>query len=367
LREIGSEYFIVALDGERHRHMRNFMRPAYGREAIKRYVPEIAKATQRTIERWQCGQQVDMVQTFRRLIVEQTALVMTHRNADSEFASISRFFRTAVGGIFGSIAPQALEDPEYVSAKRRVFALAHEMVAEHRAHRAGDEPDYIDLLLEATDDNGQPLDERALLAAAMVPFFVGIDTVAHTLSHLLLTLLNRPDLMDALTIEVDQALGPHAVDLASLRHMPALHRVAMETMRMYPAAPFTVRWIQEGFEFEGHKLEAGRPVMIAGPVTHFLPELFPHPLSFDPGRFADPRNEHRQPGAFVPFSTGPHACIGAQMGEVQIMITIAILLRMVRLELASPQEALQSPAASDWRQGADYTIRVVDTRALPAM
>jgi hypothetical protein len=55
------------------------------------------------------------------------------------------------------------------------------------------------------------------------------------------------------------------------------------------------------------------------------------------------------------------------MGEVQIMITIAILLRMVRLELASPQEALQSPAASDWRQGADYTIRVVDTRALPAM
>jgi cytochrome P450 len=189
---------------------------------------------------------------------------------------------------------------------------------------------------------------------------VGIDTVAHTCSFLLLTLLNQSDLMQAVITEVDQALQSSVFDSATLRQMPTLHRVMMETMRVYPAAPFTVRWIREGFEFEGHRLEAGRPVMIAGPVTHFLPELFPHPLTFDPERFADPRNEHRQPGAFVPFSTGPHTCIGAGMAEVQIMVTIAALLRSVRLALDPQPSAPEADAIP--RHGGRYTVRVLEVR-----
>jgi cytochrome P450 len=235
------------------------------------------------------------------------------------------------------------------------------MVQEHRECQAHVKPDYVDLMLAATDENGQPLDERALLAAALVPYFVGIDTVALTCSFLLHTLLSENDLLQAVTAEVDRAFQPGLPDLATLRQMTTLHRVTMETMRVYPAAPFTIRWIREGLEFEGHRLEAGRPVMIATPVTHFLPELFSDPFRFDPERFADPRNEHRQPGAFVPFSTGPHACIGAGMAEAQIMVTIAALLRLVHLSLDPQLADSQIAVAPSW-DGGRYTVRIADVR-----
>jgi cytochrome P450 len=361
LRELGTDHFIAALDGAPLRHMRSIMQPAFSREAIAGYLPQMALTTQRTAERWQYGQQVEMVETFRRLVTEQTALVMTHSSVADDFVSVSRFFRTAVSGIFGRIAPKALEDPGYVAARLRVFSLARDMVREHRECQAHVKPDYVDLMLAATDENGQPLDERALLAAALVPYFVGIDTVALTCSFLLHTLLSENDLLQAVTAEVDRAFQPGLPDLATLRQMTTLHRVTMETMRVYPAAPFTIRWIREGFEFEGHRLEAGRPVMIATPVTHFLPELFSDPFRFDPERFADPRNEHRQPGAFVPFSTGPHACIGAGMAEAQIMVTIAALLRLVHLSLDPQLADSQIAVAPSW-DGGRYTVRIADVR-----
>jgi cytochrome P450 len=360
LREIGTDNFVVALDGDRHRHMRSIMRPAFAREAIAGYLPHMAHTTRDTIERWQSGQQVEMVETFRRLIIEQTALVMTHWSVAGELACISRFFRTAVSGIFGRIAPQALQDPDYVAAKHRVFALARDMVREHRVYQTHLEPDYIDLLLAARDERGQPLDERALLAASLVPFLVGIDTVAHTCSFLLLTLLRESDLLQAVTDEVDHSFEPGMPDFAALRQLTALHHVTMETLRMYPAAPFTVRWVREEFEFEGHRLKGGRPVMIATPVTHFLPDLFPDPQRFDPQRFADPRSEHRQPGAFVPFSTGPHTCIGAGMAEVQIVVTIATLLRSVRLALVTQSGTVETHSTSGLK--VPYSVRVLEVR-----
>ena len=61
------------------------------------------------------------------------------------------------------------------------------------------------------------------------------------------------------------------------------------------------RCVSTPFEFEGYSFEPGQRIYIADSVTHFLPEIFPDPLRFDPERFAPTRNEHRRPHMFAPF------------------------------------------------------------------
>src|SRR5260221_2053373 len=62
-------------------------------------------------------------------------------------------------------------------------------------------------------------------------------------------------------------------------------------------------------------------------VTGVQTCALPISLQFDLDRFRPPRNEHRKPGAYAPFGLGDHTCLGAGIAEVQLMTTMATLLR----------------------------------------
>jgi cytochrome P450 len=340
--------------------MRRVMRPAFTLEAIARYVPRIAETTQHLARHWQPGQRVDVVDTFRRLITDQTALMMTNRAAGADFAAVSRFFTTAVGATLGRYAAPELARPEYQAARQRVFTLLRAIVAEHAGRAPEAEADYIDLLLAARAETEQLRQERDLLAAALVPFFAGIDTVAYTCCFLLYRLLQDAALRERVAAEVEAGFAGGIPALDTLRQMTLLRAATMETLRLFPVAPPAMRTIVEAFEFAGQVVQAGQMVILATSVTHFLPELFPEPLTFDPDRFTAPRNEHRQPGAFIPFFQGPHTCLGASLGEVQVMLVLATLLHHARLALDPPGYEIELVADPILRPRG-YSARVLET------
>src|SRR5262249_5919131 len=119
----------------------------------------------------------------------------------------------------------------------------------------------------------------------------------------------------------------------------------------------------ETFEFEGHTVEAGQPVLIATPVTNMLEEIFPDPLKFDPLRFFPPRNEHRAPGVFAPFLKGPHLCLGAGLAEVQVMLTVGLIIGTASLELCEPESP--DPKPPEWipQHGGAYDVLVMQMRS----
>jgi cytochrome P450 len=362
IKEFGADRFVVAMDGVPHRRMRAIMHPAFTWDAIARYLPEMASTTRRVVRGWQQGQSVDMVSTLRRLITDQTALAMTGRTSADHFEDISHFFKTAVAFSLGRYAPEPLQAPGYRAARERVFELIHAILAEHRQRGPRDEPDYIDSLLAGTDEEGSPLPENDLAAAALVPFFAGIDTVAYTCVFLLDSLLQRPALLERVRDEVRPAFTNGPPDLYTLRHMRLLRNVTMETLRMYPVAPAAVRAVAETFEFAGHVIREGEQVILATPVAHFIPEIYPDPFTFDPERFSPPRNEHQKPGAFIPFFKGPHTCIGASMGEIQVMVTVGSMVHDADLELDPPDFVMQTVADPILRPRDGLPVRVMGLR-----
>ena len=144
--------------------------------------------------------------------------------------------------------------------------------------------------------------------------------------------------------------------------MQALHGAAMETLRLYPVASGHRTRVAKPFTFAGYRLEPGDDALVAITVSHFLPELFPEPETFDIDRYHDPRNEHRQRGAYAPFGLGEHTCLGAGIAEVQLMVIIGTLLHAYELELDPPSYELTIVHAPTPSPGKHFRIRVIAKR-----
>ncbi len=77
--ELGTRNYPVATTGERHRHLRRTLRPAFSREAISHYVPRMIEAAGRIARGWQPGQRLRVPEVMRSLLAEQLGLAMANR------------------------------------------------------------------------------------------------------------------------------------------------------------------------------------------------------------------------------------------------------------------------------------------------
>ncbi len=230
-----------------------------------------------------------------------------------------------------------LKNPRYLRAKARIVAMAQEILRQHREEPVpGRAPDLIDDILAATTEDGKPLDELSRIAATIGPMIAGIDTAANTTSFMLYALLTNPELYKRVEAEVDAAFANGVPALQDYQHMTALHGAALETLRMYPVAFAVPRTAVAPFEYGGYHFEPGQEIYVASGVPHYLPEFYPEPYRFDVNRYAAPRNEHRKAGVFAPYGLGAHTCLGAAVAEIQIMVTVATIMRTTWLTLDPP-------------------------------
>lgn len=350
MRELRTENFIAALDGEAHRHQRRILKPALSREAINRYIPRMVEIAERIARNWHAGERLPVMATMQLLVSEQLGLAMINRALGEHFQDAVTFAETLVGaGAAGTWPAILLRLPRYRAAKSRIVALMRELIEERSAQepqelegQAGSAPDLLDVLLAARDLEGKPLSEEDLIVGVQLPYIAGMDTAAATSSFLLYALLKHPALLEQVTCEVDAALAGGTFTAQAFRQMPILHAAAMETFRLYPVVSAVPRYAARSFVFQGYRVQASQPLLISTTASHFLPHLFPNPMDFDVERYREPRNEHRQPNAYAPFAAGPHTCVASGIAEVVVMTTIAALLHSVRLELDPPGYTLRT-------------------------
>ena len=70
---------------------------------------------------------------------------------------------------------------------------------------------------------------------------------------------------------------------------------------------------------------------------------FPDPDTFDPGRYAKPREEdvlHRW--TWIPFGAGRHRCVGAAFGTMQIKAIFSVLVREYSFEMAQDPDSYRN-------------------------
>lgn len=327
--EIKARHFIATLDGAEHRQSRKVIKEPYSRRSLERQWDNLWRITDDFVEH-HLGQEHSAFALMQKLVSTQLGILLLDRPPGEYLADFSTYLHTLVGVTVGIKPKFALKMPGYRRAKARVSELAQIIIDEHKATER-ESADLADSLLQASREYPIMFAEEDLTFSILGPYVGGLDTVAGTLAFTLYAIHNH-GLTEPLRDELSQF---DTITPATMRHLPKLHAAILESMRYFPVAPIVPRTVAKPFEFAGHRFEVGEKVMVATSTGHRDAAVYREPDRFDIERCLPPRNEHKQPGAFAPYGIGSHTCAAAGFADLQIMTTVALLLKKFDVKVAS--------------------------------
>ncbi|XP_017540105.1 cholesterol 24-hydroxylase [Pygocentrus nattereri] len=180
-------------------------------------------------------------------------------------------------------------------------------------------------------------EDHELMLDNFVTFFIaGQETTANQLSFAIMELGKHPKILERAKEEVDEVLGTKQEILYDdLGKLTYLSQVLKETLRLYPTAPGTSRWLHEDTVISGVKVPAGCALIFSSYVSSRMEKSFKDPLKFDPDRF-DP-NAAKPYFCYYPFALGPRSCLGQTFSQMEAKVVLAKILQRFEFSLVPGQ------------------------------
>lgn len=322
---LGESLFLQ--DGEEHRRNRRLIMPALHGPALANYADAMVDITDSYLKNWEKKQEFTWLEEFKQLTFDIASQLLLGTNPGAENARLSRLFQTLTNGLL-AINPLSLPFTKFgkaIAARNQILEHLTKVVRERQLNPTND---ALSLLVQATDEEGNRMSEKELIAQALLLLFAGHETTTSMLTWLCLELARHPEVMQRAREEQLQLASIGALSLEQLGQMPYLEQVLWEVERLHPPVGGGFRGVIKEFEFNGFRIPAGWQLYYSIFMTHQLKELYPDPERFDPERFSPQRQEHRQhPLSLIGFGGGPRICVGIAFAKMEMKIVVAQLLR----------------------------------------
>ena len=164
-------------------------------------------------------------------------------------------------------------------------------------------------------------------------FFAGTETTSNTIESFLACMATHPEIQDKLFEEVQSVVGDKKLNAAHLKSLDYLQAVQFEVQRfcciVENVAPHT---LTKTVELEcGHQIQKNETVV--GSISWVMrdPKLWKHPHTFNPENFLDKDGKFESNEAFIPYGMGPRVCLGQNLADLELKITICELIRKFRV------------------------------------
>jgi cytochrome P450 len=299
--------------------------------------PKIAQRRAATmVAEWREGEPVDLWRTFRRLHFETDWEQLTGEQADEP---LLRAFET--GDVWqprliqplGTLLWRLPTGRGARAASALIDARVDALVAQRRRTPDPTAVDQLSRLVRQAAADGVTTDEQ-LRATVKLQF---PDPIHDFLTWIFWALARNPIAEQRWLEEIDRELAGAPATLADVGRLPYVHRVLLETMRLYPPAFGIFREVLQDLDLGGHAVPAGDLVVMSQWVTHRDPRLWDDPLRFDPDRWAEGVPQP-PPLTYFPFSAGVHACHGSQQALREATVVAATVSQRWRLRAESDRE-----------------------------
>lgn len=211
-------------------------------------------------------------------------------------------------------------------ARRRLKAFMQNLIRQRQQqsnlHKS---KDVLGMFLSAVDEAGNSLPTSQIIDEVIHLVSGAHFTIANALTWAIVELAANPYLLVNLREELQQVTGDDSLNLGHLRELTQMTYFMKEIERVYsPAGAILVRGVVKEIEYGGYLIPPGWGIMVGQALTHQLPTLFTNPKTFDPSRFAPPREEDKKnPYALIGFGIGAHRCIGTEFGNMEMKIFLA--------------------------------------------
>ena len=319
---------VLLLDGPEHLRERRLLLPPFHGERMQRYGTLMREVAEREIATWPAGtafalaprmQAVTLEIILRAVfgLAEGARLDALRRGLAELLDFVSR--PVAFATVLALGAERAVRIPSFRRRMEPVDRLIHEEIRSRRgASDLEQREDILSLLLQATDEAGEPMGDDELRDELITLLVAGHETTATALSWAVERLLRTPGAMER--IRDDE--GPEYVQA-----------VCHETLRLRPVIPLVLRRLTEAMTIAGHDLPAGVKVAPCVTLVHRRADLYPEPHAFRPERFLGVK-----PGTYtwIPFGGGVRRCLGASFALFEMQAVLEAVAERTRLRAASP-------------------------------
>ncbi|KAL8882702.1 MAG: hypothetical protein Q9198_000335, partial [Flavoplaca austrocitrina] len=241
---------IFNVDGEKWQASRHLIRPQFSQERLHD-LDILENHVQKAIAKVDGhGQEVDVADLFYRLTLDATTdFLLAHSvgsldDPQTEFAAAFNEIQRvqALKMRLGPLSPLAVGS-SFWHALRVLDSFVEPFVKSALQLKSSEseeasKPSFLQALSIAGVGDKQLIRDQCVNI-----LLAGRDTTAGTLSFLFLELSRRPKVVSKVRREIMQTIGSEArPSYKDLRNLTYLKNTINETLRLYPAIPFNVRW-----------------------------------------------------------------------------------------------------------------------------
>jgi cytochrome P450 len=296
---------LVHLSNRDHDRVRKLATSALTRRSVEKMRDDIQRIVDTTLQSTVQNGTVD-VRDFAEIIPLQV-IGGFFNIPPGELQQEFKAFATALLETLDPMTPpEAIAEP--LSHMPRWIGMFRDLIADRRKNPIAD--DFLSQLISARDE-GDKLSEQEMLSLLYILIVGGTETTVHAICFAIRALLKHPG------------------ELALLQNDPSLLRNAVEeSLRFDFLLKIGVpKFAPENMEIRGVSIAKGQMLIpLMGSAMHD-PEVFPDPERFD---------IRRDVSQTLPFSIGPHFCLGAALARLTLDTTVhTVVQRFPGMKLLS--------------------------------
>ncbi|KAF8587077.1 cytochrome P450, partial [Ramaria rubella] len=255
-----------------------------------------------------------------------------------------------------------------LSAMHRIKTVSGEILREKLAEAdslrdSESKRDIMSLLVRARmneKEESYKMSDRDLMEQILTFLGAGHETTASGLSWTLWLLANSPEAQDRLRTEVTPLVEPNPhPDFRSLKDLEWLDCVVMESLRILPPVPMSIRKVARGDWVDGVYMPKGTLLYIPIRVVNTWSKIWgDDSQEFKPERWLNLPSTYNPTFSLLSFIAGPHACIGRTMAIIEMKAILAILIAHFSFEPAYAGQVARPTAAITMKPDDNLPLRV---------
>ncbi|MFI2229628.1 cytochrome P450 [Nocardia testacea] len=342
----------VVFDASPERRKEMLHNSALRGDQMRGHAATIEKEVDRMLAGWGEEGEIDLLDFFAELTIytSSACLIGTkfREELDSRFAHLYHNLERGTDALayvdpYMPIESFRIRDESRAALVELVQEIMNGRIANPPADK--EDRDLLDVLVSVKKEDGTPHFSASEVTGIFISMmFAGHHTTSGTAAWSVIELLRHPEVLSGVVKELDELYADgQEVSFHALRQIPQLEAVLKETLRLHPPLIILMRVAQGEFEVCGNRIEPGDHVAATPAISNRLPEDFPNPDSFDPGRYIDPNQEDLvNRWTWIPFGAGRHRCVGAAFALMQLKAIFSVLLRDWEFEMVQPSESYRN-------------------------
>ena len=318
---------LLLLDFDEHRMQRRIMQQAFKFTTMKHYMDPLNERFDHHLVRWPKDTEIKFYYEIKKVLLDIGSRIFLGEDGFNQDAELVNHAFADISGGLGSVLRFNLIGTKFYRGLRGKATLADYVARKIPDRRAGDGEDVLSHMCRERNEHGEFFSDQEIIQHTTFLLFAAHDTTTSVLSHMVMYLGSRPEYQERLRQEC-LALNTDELDYTDLDKLPEFERCFEEVMRLHPPVPMSMRRTIRETELGGHKIPPNTLLFMPTCYNQRDPQYWTSPDEFDPSRFDEPRNEHKNHSyCYHPFGGGAHKCIGMHFA---LMLSKCFIFHLLR-------------------------------------